>query len=122
MLALWGPVLALMAAIFIASSIPDLPAAPGDVSDKTMHMIAYGLLSAFVLRALAGARWKGVTGRRALAAVMLTTVYGVTDEIHQYFVEGRHADVADVVADAIGASAAAGAIWTWGIIKKRFVR
>ena len=39
--------------------------------------------------------------------VLLATLFGVTDEIHQYFVPGRQADVFDVVADAVGALAGA---------------
>ena len=38
-----------------------------------------------------------------LAAVALTTAYGVSDEIHQLFVPGRHARLADVFFDAGGA-------------------
>jgi len=35
-------------------------------------------------------------------AFAIAFLYGVSDEIHQYFVPGRHPDVLDVVADASG--------------------
>ncbi|PWW06159.1 VanZ family protein [Paenibacillus cellulosilyticus] len=38
--------------------------------------------------------------------VLLCTLYGVTDEYHQLFVEGRTTDYQDLLHDAIGAAAA----------------
>jgi len=38
--------------------------------------------------------------------VVLCTVYGATDEFHQYFVPGRSADIFDLINDAIGAAMA----------------
>ena len=43
----------------------------------------------------------------ACLAVVIATVYGVTDEIHQRFVPPRQTDAWDVAADATGASLAA---------------
>lgn len=42
--------------------------------------------------------------RTKLAIVLICTLYGVTDEIHQYFVGGRMMDVYDVRNDFIGAA------------------
>ncbi len=36
-------------------------------------------------------------------AFVIAFLYGVSDEIHQYFVPGRRADILDVVANGIGA-------------------
>ncbi len=108
---LWGPVWLQMALIFIASSIPNLTDLPGHMSDKAGHGIGYGLLGLALLRALAGARFSGVTLRAVLLTVVCATAYGVSDEFHQTFVPGRTADVHDVAADAIGATAAAAGAW-----------
>lgn len=43
--------------------------------------------------------WKG-----KLWIVVICTLYGVTDEIHQYFVGGRMMDILDVRNDCIGAA------------------
>lgn len=101
---LWGPVVAMMLFIFAASSVPDLPAPPGGITDKVAHSLVYAVLAVLILRALTGGRMAGVTLRRALAALALTTLYGVTDEIHQSLVPGRTPELLDVLADARGAA------------------
>ncbi len=93
-----------MAIIFVASSIPELGPLPGGVDDKSGHTIGYGILGGLLLRAFAGGRLSGVTWRRAAAVIMLATIYGVSDELHQWFVPGRSPDVLDVVADFVGAT------------------
>jgi VanZ family protein len=105
---LWGPVALTMVLIFGLSSIPDL-STPGEISDKTAHSLAYGVLSLLMFRALAGGQLKGLTITTAVAAVLLTTMYGLSDELHQMFVPGRTADLADVGADAVGAIYGVGA-------------
>ena len=115
---LWWPVLALMAAIFVVSSIEQLPASPGGLSDKQAHALTYALLAGLTLRALAGGRWRGVWAGRALVAALVAILYGASDEWHQSFVPGRHAEASDLLADALGASAAAGTLWAWGIIRR----
>jgi VanZ family protein len=110
-----------MVLIFAASSIPDLRAIPGGISDKSGHGIGYGILGAVLIRALAGGRLTGVTWRRAGLTVVLATLYGVTDEFHQSFVPGRSPDVFDVLADCVGAAVTvfviAGLARAWGILK-----
>jgi hypothetical protein len=118
-LLLWGPVVLQMAVIFIASSIPNLGALPGGISDKSGHAVGYGILGAVLLRALAGGRLTGVTWIRAAVAVALATLYGVSDEFHQAFVPGRTPDRFDVLADAVGAAFAigiGGAARAWDIL------
>jgi VanZ family protein len=115
--ALWGPVALCMAAIFFASSLSH-PPMPREVPDVSLHALAYFGLALLVIRALAHARWERVTPARLLAAVILTVLYGVSDEWHQSFVPSRHADVRDLIADAFGACAAAVSVWAWGIIRR----
>ena len=95
-----------MAAIYAVSSVQDFGPLPGGLSDKTGHFGGYALLGAFVLRAVAGARWSGVTGRSALTAWVICVIYGATDELHQGFVPGRTVAVDDWVADAAGSGTA----------------
>ncbi len=109
-LALWGPVAAQMAIIFYLSSLDDpQPLMPPGITDKSGHFLGYALLGALMLRALAGGRLRGGTWRTALLAVALSSLYAVSDELHQVFVAGRSPDVMDWIADSSGALAAAAA-------------
>jgi len=93
------------AVIFIGSSISQPPSLPEIVTDKSLHGSLYAGFALVLLRALAR-RWDRVTLFTAAAAVVLATLYGASDEYHQSFVPGRTPDVADLRADAIGATVA----------------
>ena len=114
----WGPAWVTMVLIFVLSSISGLGPIPGGVDDGVAHALQYAVLAALLLRGLAGARWRGVRVRAAALAVLLATLYGVTDEAHQWFVPGRTAEVTDLVADALGAAVAAGVICGWSIVRR----
>ncbi len=111
-----------MAAIFAFSSLPDPPSAPG-VGDKTQHFAAYAGLGLVTLRATTGGALAGVRAVPAVSAWAIATFYGATDEYHQSFVPGRSSDLADVLADALGAAAAVAGAWLSGILlRSRRVR
>ena len=92
------------AAIFIESSISQVPAFPTGFTDKDGHVLLYAGLAVLILRALSGARWHGVSVSAGMAAVALSALYGASDEFHQWFVPGRTADVYDWLADCSGAA------------------
>ena len=77
-----------------------------DGSDKFAHFVAYGLLSALVSTGLH--RAPRPFGKPVLrwAPVLFAGLYGISDEIHQYFVPGRTFSYLDMVADVLGAAAA----------------
>jgi VanZ family protein len=111
---LWGPVVAYMALIFYVSSLTEPPIPSG--TDKPLHWIAYLGLAVLVVRALAGGLRRRVTLVTAAAAVLITVVYGATDEVHQMFVPGRSADWNDLAADAAGALGGTFLSWAWSIL------
>lgn len=117
LLSLWFPVVAMMAAIFAVSSM-SAPPAPAGVSDKSLHAATYAVLAVLTLRALAGGAWRGVHAGTVALAWFVASAYGASDEFHQRFTPGRHADWQDVLADAAGAAAGAGVVWAWGIIRR----
>ncbi len=117
--AYWLPAAGWALTIFILSAQPRLPKPPGSLSDKDAHAVAYGVLAAACLFGLAQGRLRAVTAGRAMLAAILAAVYGLTDEWHQSFVPGRDADVYDLVADAVGASAVAALAWACAILLRR---
>jgi len=62
------------------------------------HFVVYAALWTSLAWAL---RW-----RLPRLVFVLTVAYGVVDEVHQSFVEGRDATAVDVMVDALGAGAA----------------
>ena len=112
----WGPVVGLMAGIFFVSSLSDLHALPGGLSDVGAHALVYGALGVALARALRDSGTGSLSRRAALAAVALTVAYGVTDELHQRFVPGRFAEWRDLTADTGGAVLGVGLVWAWSIV------
>lgn len=110
-LRLWGPVCAYAALIFYMSS----QSHPEDqmpfvthFSDKVMHTVEYAVLGALCYRAI---RYSGHDWWRRYAipvAVLLASLYGVSDEVHQAFVPFRDSSWLDWVADTIGGAVGAG--------------
>lgn len=103
---LWGPVAAWMAVIFAASSRP-VPVPVAQVPDWMSHAAAYAVLAVLACRALAGGLRRPVPARAAALAVVLSFLYGVTDEAHQSFVPGRFPEAADLLKNLAGAAAGA---------------
>ena len=94
-LSIWLPVVVWAAVIFALSSIPSLSTGLGTwdtLLRKAAHMTEYAILGGLLLRALG----------RELPALLAGVAYAVTDEIHQHFVEGRHASALDVALDGAG--------------------
>ncbi len=116
-LSLWLPVVVYMGVLFYLSS-PSAPPAPASVSDKVLHLGAYAGLALVALRALAGGRWQGVTIATLVGCWLIATCYGITDEWHQSWTEGRSPELADAAANAIGAALGAGAAGAWSIIRR----
>ena len=99
----WLPVLLYCLLIFIQSSFPASEHVPEfDFSDKLLHVGAYAVLGFLLYRAFS-AKDNGATPVRLIAmSIFLTALYGASDEIHQYFVPSRSAELLDFAADAIG--------------------
>jgi VanZ family protein len=100
----WLPLIAYCLLIFLQSSLDnpvDLPSIAH--VDKVLHAGGYGLLGILFYRAFRS-RWPTASGwTLANASLLSAAFYGMSDEIHQYFVPGRSADPWDWLADTIGA-------------------
>jgi VanZ family protein len=109
-LAAWAPAVLYAALIFTLSSLSRPPpfVPPALLSlDTLLHLAEYAVLGALVARALrAGGR---PPARVFAGALLLGSLYGASDELHQAFVPDRHADVRDWAADTAGAALGAAA-------------
>jgi VanZ family protein len=84
--------------------------------DKLLHLAEYYVLGFLLVRAFATSHAPFLARRPVLAACVVGTLYGLSDEFHQYFVPGRSADVMDFLFDAAGVILAAG---TFSFLRRR---
>jgi VanZ family protein len=88
--------------IFLVSSIPasGLPSDMGywtNIGHFTEYLVL-AVLIALTLQKQGRALWK-----TALLAISIASLYGASDEFHQWFVAGRYTDVFDWLTDTAGA-------------------
>lgn len=103
----WGPVCGYAGLIFYLSdqSHPETHVPfVSYFSDKVVHAVAYAVLGALSYRALRASP-NGWWRQRAIpAAILLASLYGISDEVHQSFVPFRDSSWLDWVADTVGAA------------------
>lgn len=97
----WLATIGYMGIIFWLSSIRsfDFPRLPGHF-DKLIHMCIYMPLSFLFYRSF---NKIGMKRYVFVMAFLSATMYGITDEIHQFYVAGRDASIGDTLADLVGA-------------------
>lgn len=109
----WAPPLSYAALIFaLSAQSRPLPFLPEEVLawSAALHLVEYAVLGWLVARALG--RGHPSPARTFAGALVLASLYGASDEIHQAFVPNRSAEVADWVADTAGSAlGAAAAAW-----------
>ena len=88
------------------------------MQDKVMHMVAYAILG-FLGMGSARTTTHGYRPVQAWRVCLLAGLYGVSDEIHQYFIPGRMSDVLDVMADFAGGMLG---VWLMYFLVKRISR
>lgn len=113
----WILALIWMGAIFALSSrsrVPDTGLTT-ETAAIVGHLVAFGMLSVLLAAGLLAIGWS-IPGA-LLGAWIGTVIYGITDEFHQSFVEGRDASLFDVIVDAIGATVVV--IVLWIVISRR---
>jgi len=99
----WLPALGYMGLIFFLSSQNIQTPYPKFHIDKIIHSIEYFILANLIFFALKNTSAFS-TRKIIILSIILSTLYGISDEIHQYFVPGRCSDISDAFADMIGSS------------------
>ena len=97
------PALAHMALIFSVSSVPVTSPTLNAIPDYYIHSSCYALLTILLFWAWNEGLTPGKNAGSYFFPVLITVLYGISDEFHQSFVPGRNPEVGDVLSDAIGA-------------------
>jgi VanZ family protein len=90
--------------VYLSSqSYPDqhLPSFIFNISDKILHAGEYGILGILLYRAFK--QTTRIPGSIGLA-LFCVILFGISDEVHQWFVPQRQADLWDLIADTCGAA------------------
>jgi len=114
----WFPVIIYSGIIFYGSSLPNLrPPIDGNNVDKICHIGEYIPFGFLIARGLFHTKTGFSAGRLIGLATFWAFVYGLSDEFHQSFVQGRTSSLEDVLADVIGACLGSWLLVQW--LKKR---
>ncbi|WP_071393311.1 VanZ family protein [Bacillus tuaregi] len=112
-------------AVWVMSSMPDnavveLPDSSWDAGIKeSLHLIEFGIL--YVLLVLALLTFRGLSAKWNIILIIIASLYGIIDEIHQSFVPYRSATMIDVVKDITGVLVASWILYS-AYHKKRFLK
>ena len=97
----------LLIAIFLAGLIYYISDTPSSgfpsglgIKTKIYHLGVYFLLTFFILLTIV--RGKINNKYLIIIALLVSVAYGISDEIHQFFVPGRHSTFRDVFIDTTG--------------------
>lgn len=107
-ISLWIPVILWAVMIFRFSS-GTIPSASENfwldfIVKKIGHIILFATLAVLSYRAMVG---EGVGRKKAaIFAVIISFSYGISDEVHQMFTQGREARFRDTIIDGFGAGLA----------------
>ena len=97
----WSATFIIAVAIFIISSISFSAVVAGSSGIRAIiyHVSAFFFLALFLFISL-------INGKKRpfliFLAFFVAVIYGISDEIHQYFVPGRFLSVSDILFDTIG--------------------
>ena len=104
------PALLVIFAIWVLSSQSVLPVPKGIFGfDKFQHLLAYLVLAASFVFWFSPDQRRFHRLRTFLLLTAISSLYGVVDELHQFYVPGRDCNPWDWIADTLGALLGAGA-------------
>lgn len=98
------PLLGYAALIFFLSSQSRWFFEPPDFfsSDKVYHFLEYGILGILLARVMEEFGFFSLDQKKISWVLIISFLYGLGDEFHQWFVPGRFATFGDVLSDSLG--------------------
>ena len=116
----WLPLIIYCLVIYIQSDLPSIEHIPSfEFSDKVMHFFAYAGLGVLFYRAYQTLHLKDNLKMLILTSIISASLYGISDEIHQYYVPSRDADIFDVIANFLGALCGVYIYHLWAVSRGR---
>jgi VanZ family protein len=111
------PLIAYLSAIFVFSSFHRVPLPFIDrlSVDKIYHCLEYIPVGFLIFRSFD----KGANLKKSytfLLVILLGALYGLSDEVHQYFVPGRYFSWWDLTANVAGVSIGSWIYKKWGLV------
>jgi len=95
----WLIVLSIGFIIFHLSSLTFKGVYTGpSINSYIYHFLAFFFLSLFLLISMTQGKHKTFF----LVAIFVAILYGISDEIHQFFIPGRYCSLIDILTDSIG--------------------
>jgi VanZ family protein len=79
-------------------------------TDKLVHFAEFGLLCLMICWSLSTARIGSKRIYKIILAIGIVSLYGISDEFHQFFTPNRSVEIFDWLADTAGA-VTAGLLW-----------
>ncbi|MFH1129121.1 MAG: VanZ family protein [Patescibacteria group bacterium] len=105
----WLPVVVWAGLIFVLSSIPSLKTnlEQDFLLRKIAHIVEFGILTFLLYRAISAqglpaGKAGGSPCRAIIYSFIFALFYAFSDELHQYYVPGRHCSLKDVGIDSVG--------------------
>ena len=100
----WFPVIIYAILIFSVSSMEKPFTADFEIigMDKILHILEYAVLGFLLGRAIAASLPNASPSKLIFIVFIIGTLYGFTDELHQYFIPGRDASIWDLLSDSTG--------------------
>ncbi len=98
----WAITILIAIGIFYMSTLPSesIPKQASNLNSILYHIIAFFFFALFLSISLI----KGKNKRFILLSITFAIFYGILDEIHQLFVQGRSCSLSDVFLDTVGIS------------------
>jgi VanZ family protein len=99
----WLPLFIYCLLIYIQSAYPSFEHSSNVLFlDKFLHLLAYAALGVLFFRAYRTLHMVNKHKILILISILSSSIYGISDELHQYFVPFRQADVMDALANILG--------------------